>query len=391
MSTQTDSYNSTKPNLRKATASISKTDEASRRLADFVRRLTPHAKLPRVAELRRELGVSLTTLDAALHKLEERQLIYRVQGSGIFVSPRASAGIALICDPSYFRGATHSPFWDILREEAQARAQAHNEQFSCHFTQPPEDYELPIHEGLARQILDGRIQGVLGVGIPKGAAEWLQKHQVPFVAFAGEGNPVVCLDESELVRIGTRELIHNGCRRIEYWTTTPQWIDVWLEHTNHKVQIFQEAAQAHGLTLEDIQVRDSRHLLQPIPGTEMHVQTVESFQEQGYRIASEVFCKGNRWPDGVLIDDDLMTYGALMALRKCGVTPGKDVQMISHANRGSTVLMGHDDLTQIEFDPAEVVACMFDLLEAQIDGQKPQEPCTFIAPHFKPALSKPIS
>jgi DNA-binding LacI/PurR family transcriptional regulator len=363
---------------------FSKTDEACRRLADQVRRLTPHSKLPRVTELRSELGVSLTTLDAALRKLEDRNLIYRVQGSGIFVSPRASAGIALICDPSYFRGASHSPFWDMLLEESRARAQAHGEQFSCHFSQAADDHAVAIHEGLAQQILDGRVQGVLGVGLTKAAAQWLQEHHVPIVAFAGTGHPVVCLDEEALVTMGVQNLARQGCRRIEYWTPMPQWILIWMAHSDRKVAAFERAALSSGFDLHQTKIRDNRHLLSFAAGADRPSQTSESHQEQGYRIALEVFSADrSQWPDGLLIDDDLMTSGVMLGLQKLNVKVGIDVQITSHANRGSTVLMGHDNLTLLEFDPADVVATMFDELEKQIDGQKSDSDAISISPQLR--------
>jgi DNA-binding LacI/PurR family transcriptional regulator len=324
-----------------------------------------------VAELRQEMSVSLTTLDAALRKLEHRQLIYRVQGSGIFVSPRASAGIVLICDPFYFRGASHSPFWDMLMEEARLRAQAHGEQFSCHFAMSSESHDLPLHEGLTQQVLDGRVQGVLGVGLNEESAQWLAEQRVPVAGFAGDAKPYVQLSDEVLVEKGVQHLAELGCCRIGLWSPVAQFHTVYVPGMKHRLLAFKAELSKHNLPFYPEMVYDNHHLLE-LTHEERGIQSAESHQEQGFRVAREVFGNSNPMkPDGLVICDDLMTHGALMALQKEAVRIGEDVHIASHANRGSNVLMGHDELTLIEYDPAEVVAAMFDLLEMQIDGQTP--------------------
>ena len=97
----------------------SKPQELCAQLAALAQRLGPEAKLPTVTELRKSLGVSLTTLNSALGQLEERGVIERRHGVGIFVAAQwqpkhVPKAISLVCDPTFFQVAGHSPFWDLL-------------------------------------------------------------------------------------------------------------------------------------------------------------------------------------------------------------------------------------------------------------------------------------
>ena len=106
------------------------------RLTQLAHRLGADAQLPRLSDLKAELGVSLTTLDIALTRLEERDIIYRRHGYGVFVSPSVAPVVTLICNPALLRSGEQSAFWDILIEAARARATSHNELFEMHFSQP---------------------------------------------------------------------------------------------------------------------------------------------------------------------------------------------------------------------------------------------------------------
>ncbi|MGC9670619.1 winged helix-turn-helix domain-containing protein [Planosporangium sp. 12N6] len=46
----------------------------------------PHSKLPSIAELRKQYGVSDSTVKMVLIRLEARGVVYRHQGRGIYVT-----------------------------------------------------------------------------------------------------------------------------------------------------------------------------------------------------------------------------------------------------------------------------------------------------------------
>lgn len=356
-----------------------KTRVCCEQIEALARQLGPATKLPTALALRDTLQVSLTTLDRALTEVEQRGLIYRVRGIGIFTVPHPIQikSVCLVCEPSFFHGAAHSPFWDILVERARRRAADHNEEFSCHFALPVngagQTEYVPLHSSLAEEVRQKRVQGVLGVGLNVWTAEWFESRGVPFVAYAGPGQRRVKTDHEQLVRLGVRTLKEQGCLRIGFWQpVAPFRATSSPALTTSEAKAFEEEINACGLPFDAALVRTNRHLV-----AQSEMRTEETHQEQGYRTALEVFRASRQHkrslPDGILITDDMMTYGALTALRKMGLVPGRDVRIATHSNRGSKVLFGYEDeLTRLEIDPGAIVQAMFSQLEGLMAGEVPE-------------------
>jgi len=95
-------------------------------------------------------------------------------------------------------------------------------------------------------------------------------------------------------------------------------------------------------------------------------------------------------PDGVISTDDMLAQGILMALHRLGITPGRGVQIATHSNRDSPVLLGwQDQIFRIEYDPGEIVQLLFETLEILMSGGKPEErlahrPTEYINGYFGP-------
>lgn len=352
----------------KLPARPTKLDALCEQLSALAHQLGPEAKLPTVLQLRDQFGVSVATLDDALGQLEAQNIVVRRHGVGIFVSAKLhQRAICLVQDADLLRGAGGSPFWELLVEQARRRADAGHEAFSLHLSAPYG--EMPLHENLMADVRAARVQGILSVGLPPAAAQWLQAQGVPHVAFAAYAPYTVALDGAALVKLGIAALASQGCRRIALWASAGKGGDDQRTH-------FQQALAAHGLPYLPSLVPDAA------PGLP---------QEQGYHTARRVFGDPPMLkPDGLLITDDMMTLGALVGLQKTGVRVGTDVQIASHANRGSPVLLGQGDvLTRIEVDPAHVVQAMFAMLETLMDGKTPAEPIVWIAPTLRPRRASP--
>ncbi len=87
--------------------------------------LKPGEKLPTVAELRVQFGVSVTTLDKVLTALEQEGLITRSQGSGIYVAqpqPQQATGIIGVVGPAFVQ-SPDVPYWANLLSGLRASAQ----------------------------------------------------------------------------------------------------------------------------------------------------------------------------------------------------------------------------------------------------------------------------
>jgi DNA-binding LacI/PurR family transcriptional regulator len=329
-------------------------------------------KLPSIRELSVTMGASVSTLTGALEELENQNLVYRRHGVGIFVSPARVRSIWLLCDSQFFSQG-HSPFWDVLVQQARIRALQNNEQLSMHFTLPHGLPDATLHHALVEEIRAGRVHGIIGIGLNHSVAEWILEQEVPFTAFAGWAPYVVSLDATELVRQGVAALVNQGCRRIGFWKTSESLKadEKPVPESSDPAHVFIQSLKAHQLPLVPELIKAAPRNL---PDTGQDNSVSESFPEQVYRVAQEVFgTKKSDWPDGIVITDDTMTQGALLAMARLGVRPGRDVMLASHANKGTSVLLGDEDnIIRLEYDPAEVVRKLFALLETLMDGNTPE-------------------
>lgn len=76
----------------------------------------------------------------------------------------------------------------------------------------------------------------------------------------------------------------------------------------------------------------------------------------------------------------MMAQGALTAMEKLGVRAGRDIQVVAHSNKGSTILQGYeDDITRLEYDPHDIAVAMFEVLDTLMRGETPENWQTVVA------------
>ena len=359
----------------------------SRAAVDGLRKLAVQlgagGQLPTVAQLRREFSVSTSTLDGALGELENEGVLRCVRGSGVYVADGFKRAVVLICAPD-FLAAGHSPFWDLLAEAAKSRARATGQDWGFHFAQPHADSGRGLHPGLLEDLERGRIQGVLAVGLSPEVPNWLAEQGVACVVFAGAGRYSVGLNYEAILSAGMETLAVRGCQRIAVW----QPRGLHQTEADARVATAANAAAcgavlaAHGIPhhAEDWNlagVTSSSEAAQ-LGGAPL------SHREQGRILAERFFPAGSSEearPDGLLLADDMMAWGALEVLLAHGLIPGRDIQVASHANRGSPVLAGFADrVIRVEVDPAAIVEAVFHLLEDLMAGREPAESVTRVGP-----------
>ncbi len=354
-----------------------KTQALTSYLTDLAHQLGPEARLPTMQQLCEELQVSVVTLNRALSELEAQNVITRKHGVGIFVSSRLQQKtIGLVYDRDIFQPNT-SPFASLLVEEARRRAAAGQESFSM-FLAVPSPSGAPVHEDLVEAIRARRLHGVLFVGEQNPeAALWLQKQDVPMAALAYTDLAPwrVKIDHAETVRLGVKTLAAQGCGRVAL--LIPQGSGLGRaegEKSFPELDAFKNALKKAGIPYDSALVWRESELSAAIPA-----HPSESNQEQGFRALSELCGESTARPDGIVILDDMMARGALVALARLGIRPGQDIKIATHLNKGSTALHGYeDDLTLIEVDPAEIVAALFTMLETLMNGETPAEPVVII-------------
>jgi len=323
-------------------------------------RLGAGAKMPTVIALRDELGVSMATLDAALRELETQQVITRKHGVGIYVSPQLQQkSVSLVCDSSVFMSAGHSPVWDILLGAARERARLGGERFELHLAASRDELGAPLQRGLARDIAEKYVDGVIGVGLTEDAVRWIEGQGVPFVALFGPvfaaRSAAVNIHSKRFLELGAQQLAEGGCHRVALWAQQLPDSDISRIARAERDEQWARSCADYGLQ----------------SGPASYGTPEKSQGEQGFELASACFSRPRTaWPDGVLIIDDVLAHGALMAMRHRNVRAGTDVRVVSHANKGSAVLMGHDEpMTLLEIDPNELIEHAFRLLESLLRGE----------------------
>jgi DNA-binding LacI/PurR family transcriptional regulator len=374
----------TAPRLASASARWSKLQTVAAQLEELAFQLGPGTQLPRVSDLCSQFGASITTVNAALGDLEARGILQRRPGVGNFVAPDLHrANILLLCDASLLSRPELSPFWAMLIQGAQGRANTDSLGFDLQFAEPTfgrqTDGPPELSEQVSRLIENGRVDGVIAIGLERPIMGILERCGFPVVSFAGPASYTVIQSIPDLVGHGIHALAKAGAKRIALWS--PMQTFTTREDVQHYQRLFRECFQTSlaevGLPYLPELVQQNGHR-----ATEPGSFTDVSYQRQGYETALAVFenraaSGGIELPDAIFSTDDMLTVGAIPALRRCGIEIRREIMegailMASHANVGSPVLLGYeDDLYLVENDPADVVEALFTKLEVLMSGKEP--------------------
>jgi DNA-binding LacI/PurR family transcriptional regulator len=359
-----------------------KTQAITAQITELARRLGAGARMPTIQQLCDMLGVSVVTLNRSLSELEAQNIIQRKHGVGIFVSPRiGQRTVGLVYDRDIFAVGA-SPFCGLLIEAARQRAASESEKFSFYLAMPSKE-GLPVHDDLVEDLRAARLDGLLFVGENNpAAAEYLQRQDVPLIALSY--TPItahrVYLDWPESVRLGVQALARQGCKRIGLWIPVGGGLGrAGGEASFPERETFRNALKHHKLAFHPALIWRDDELRQDADASALGTN-----QEQGFRAAHEIFGdkhKREQAPDGVVILDDMMARGALIALQQFGLRAGRDVQIASHLNKGSGVLGAfRPGVAVMEIDPQQIVAALFGMLETLMNGETPQENVVAIKP-----------
>ncbi|GCE11223.1 hypothetical protein KTT_10820 [Tengunoibacter tsumagoiensis] len=346
--------------------------------------LGPEARLPPVREMCELFSTSRVTLREALALLFTEQILYSKAREGIFVSPRIRhKSIAVLFDASIFTMRGLSPFWSSLwvlfTQEALRRQQFKEETCSFHHIMPTADFFHSLPEPIIQMFLEQRVHGVLAVGLGTPSSEWLLKQALPCISFAAGGHWIVKLDMAALTRQATQALVEQGCRRIGIWQQNLQRI-IYEDITTYETfQGMKEVLEEKNMHLYP---QFARILQLPLATNNPH--KAMTFQEQGYQLAKDVFSRPpEERPDGLIICDEMLTDGALVAMQQMGIEPERDIKIATHANMYSPILFGHTArMLVFEFDPLELVQTMFSLLDMLMSGQKPTTRVINLLPRY---------
>lgn len=347
-------------------------DSVAAKVAGALRQMAeeagPGARLPSVRTLRSDLNISHAPLEAALGQLEREGVIERRQGAGVFVKERITVSrCAIIFDSHFLYGGGLSPFWPLLLRALMTAGVERGWEPVLHlplagsYLNTPDHVEkgaLPMN--LVNELTDGHVRGVIAIGLPQSVFNFINQFKVPISAFAGYGRRRVEMRGSIFLRMAIEAAAEDGFTGL-----------TMLDRRSWDEEQVEATAREYGLDGKVLEV-----------GTE----GVGSFRDNlkdGYD-ASWLVDRESLQHSALVCGTDMVSLGLLMGLRRRGLEPRRDFGLYTHANRGSSVLLGwDDDIVSIEYDPEVVATMLFDLLEGDIRGRMPR--------HAELAATSPVS
>ena len=311
--------------------------QISQRLRDEIfAQYQPGQQLPSIAAIAKRFGVSSPSVRESLSVLEAEGLIERRTGSGTYVRDLTKVqhvGVLVeedISDPqtSYFYRRAPQQVVRFLRENQTAARL-----YAGHLR--PRDAvrrRLTCTEFL-EAIESRRLSGVVAFTPDQTFPQWygaLEKQRVPVVGPSEKCTRRVIWDSTALVRTGVDYLLGHGRRRIalmEYrWPADRQ---------AGFVENFRATLGAAGVAVNERWIRRSRIPCAP---------------EAGWEEFRAIWAEGREKPDGLLICNDNLFPGAVMAILQLGIRVPEDLLVVTHFNHGSGMVCPFP-VVKLEFDP----------------------------------------
>lgn len=348
---------------RNAVSKGRQVEEALKELAIF---RGPGIKLPTIRELCVQLQTCRPTLERALSSLEQRDILRRKHGSGIYVSECIrQKTIGVVFGGDIFSSG-FSPYWGLLLKSVREQTGGRSDLRAQAYMDISQGHDgLAGHTQLVEDLEAKRLDGILLFGLSLNAVpEQLGAYGVPLVVSGAEGPGWrVTGDAAELLNLFAGELAARKCRHV-----------VLMQPLDDYRQPLEDALRRAGVP--NAKVSDShRDLL--FPSGSVHEQL-------GYEVMQRILsmAPGTPLPDAVVcIDDDTTASGAITALLQAGLKLGKDIQIASKVNKGSPLLSLYAaDMIQIEIDPAEEVGLCLEMLETLMAGGTPERNPVWIKP-----------
>lgn len=343
-------------------------------LLAVARGLGAGAQLPPFRLLCEHLQVAKGTLDRALSQLEARGVIERRQGSGIYVTARISQKtVGLVMGEDVFRPGV-SPVYLELIEACSRRASERNEQFVFYVDiegVTPRAGNALMHKDLEEALRLRSLDGLILVSRSSLAQEdKLRDAGIPFVV-SGHNSPHEASVEIDLRMIterGVDLLQRKGCRRIAH-------VGPWEQDAEY----FRRYATARGIHFAPEWVMVRSELKKESEGSmELNHEAI------GYRAMQRLIAHSAGLPDGVISANDMMTRGICLAMHAVGLVPGKDIQIVTHANKGSITLAEWvQQIDLFEVDPKENAEALFSLLETLMKQELKGRTVVYVRPQLR--------
>lgn len=337
----------------------------------------PGVKLPTAQQLAKQLGVTLTTLDRSLAKLESKGIIQRRQGSGIYASNHLlNKHIGLVFGRNIFQMGS-SAFYLLLLQHCEKKAAMEQDQFSFYLAPPNKESHRggsAFNQDLADSLKQGKLDGLVLCEIDASEQEeWLKSQNIPAVALApSKLFSSVGINTKKLIDSCVETLAKQGCQSVGL-----------LGILSRHVKLFEDAVAKYKMKIRQ------ECVIHPDDESDPPFDTHETLGREWMQRCLDRCGGADHLPDGIVITDDILARGAALKIKELGIRPGIDVKIASHANKGSLVLeYWQDSMILAEVDPKRVVETMFKMLDTLMSGDKLKRKRVTLTPQIRVPPSK---
>lgn len=320
-----------------------KADQAMDYVIDWMRsgELKVGDRLPPERELCQRLGISRLTLNKAMARLEDLDLLKRAAGRGTHVAKLpANDAIAVICDIEHLTESYHSPSTDVIIKSllGAARQGGLGPHFIVGSGGTAKDFiaSLNMDSSVWREI-----KGVVAIAWKDGFEERLAEMGIPSVIISSwnQGRHSVILDYDALGRIAARLCAKAGAKKACVVHHQPDSSEDFCRPADS----FADEAAKLGAGIQTLRVGAS--VLTP---------------DRGFEMAGEIEAELNGC-DALFISDDNLAAG--FARRFEGRRPSNLKLILAQATKGAPPALP-PSFKRISFDPAEVGARAIEALNA---------------------------
>ncbi len=326
---------------------------------DIATRLKPGEKLEAEGKLAVRFGVSIRTIREAISSLAHEGLVERHQGSGNYVknqAPLQHVAVILGISSSF----PHQNYF-VLRQVEQLhvlfRAQGYSVQVYWNYHDKESQVIDACFTDFERSLHQQRVCGMVTVAgsLNSSWREAIQKSNIPAVGSITEYRYEI--DRFHMMKEGVRRLVEAGRRKIavlEYLDSSGDktWNDLCRTTLG---SLFNQ----YGIHTSPSWIRGNLR--------------ASSLETGGYEEFKKIWMAEKEKPDGLLVCDDYLYQDASLAILELGIKVPKQLMVVTHANKGSSVIYPFPTL-RMEWDPDQIAQIQSDLLIRFMKGEsvKPQ-------------------
>lgn len=308
---------------------------AYRQVADHVRRLVrggryvPGSRLPSCQALAATWHTTHDTVHRGLQILLKEGLLRRLPRQGIFVATRSPRLSAIgVYYPAHYLPS--SPFQQqVLSGLKQVTQKEGGELLPFPDGRIDERETASAWDPLMTAMESGRIQALVATSISQYSLEWLAKLKLPVAWFASARFPNgVRFDGAALYRSSLQTLRRQGCSTVGLISATDLDRTVFRSERGKETFYtdgFREACAECGLRTRPQWIRSTARL------GEADRLGAAAVRCSGHRLFYQ-FWKQSERPEGLLIDDDNLAEGSLVAMLELGVRVPEELKLVLHRN-----------------------------------------------------------